>query len=153
LAVQALSQLDRPLIVVGDGRDRARLEELAGPTVTFTGRLPDAQTADLMARCRAFIFPGEDDFGIAPVQAMAAGRPVIAFAAGGALDTIVEGETGLFFHQPAVDPLKAAVQRFETLIFQPGRIRRHAEQFSRSIFEEQIGAFIEQKIGRWKQNR
>lgn len=153
LAVQALSQLDRPLVVVGDGRDRAKLEALAGPTVTFTGRLPDTQTADLMARCRAFIFSGEDDFGIAPVQAMAAGRPVIAFAAGGALDTIVEGETGLFFHQPAVEPLKAAVERFETLAFQPGRIRRHAEQFSRSIFEEQIRAFIEQKTDLWKQNR
>ena len=153
LAVQALSQLDRPLVVVGDGRDRARLEELAGPTVTFAGRLPDAQTADLMARCRAFIFPGEDDFGIAPVQAMAAGRPVIAFAAGGAMDTIVEGETGLFFHQPAVDPLKAAVERFETLTFQPARIRRHAEQFSRSIFEEQLRAFVEHKTGLSKQNR
>ncbi len=153
LAVQALSQLDRPLVVVGDGRDRAKLEELAGPSVTFTGRLTDGQTAGMMARCRAFIFPGEDDFGIAPVQAMAAGRPVIAFAAGGALDTIVEGATGLYFRQPSVESLKTAVERFETLTFQTSRIRRHAERFSRSIFEEQIREFVEQKTARWIKNR
>jgi glycosyltransferase involved in cell wall biosynthesis len=100
LAVEAFGRLGRPLVVVGDGRDRAALEAMAGASVTFTGRLPDQQVADLMGRCRALIFPGVDDFGITPVQAMAAGRPVIAYAAGGALDTVVEGLTGLFFREP-----------------------------------------------------
>ncbi|HJN42429.1 MAG TPA: glycosyltransferase, partial [Anaerolineales bacterium] len=88
LAVQACTRLNLPLIVAGDGRDRARLEALAGPMVQFVGRVPEADLPDLMARCRAFIFPGREDFGIAPVQAMASGRPVTAFAAGGALDYV-----------------------------------------------------------------
>jgi len=146
LAVRAFNKLDRPLIVVGDGRDKTRLEAMAGPSVTFTGRLPDAEAADLRARCRAFIFPGVDDFGIAPVEAMAAGRPVIAFAAGGALDTVKEGETGLFFRQPTVEALATAIEQFETLSFDPGRIRRHAEQFSRPVFEKRMTTFVERRF-------
>jgi len=146
LAVRAMTQLNRPLIVVGDGRDRARLESLAGPTVTFTGRLPDSEVTDLTGRCRAFIFPGVDDFGIAPVEAMAAGRPVIAFAAGGALDTVLEGETGLFFRAPTVEALVAAVEEFETLRFEPARIRQHAELFDRAVFEVKIATLIEETV-------
>ena len=147
LAVQALTRLDRPLLIVGEGRDRAKLESLAGPNVTFTGRLADNEVADLTGRCRGFIFSGVDDFGIAPVEAMSAGRPVIAFAAGGALDTINEGETGLFFREPTVEALVAAVEQFETLSFKPGRIRRHAEQFSRAVFENKITSLIEETVG------
>ena len=146
LAVQACSRLGRPLVVVGDGRDRASLQAMAGPSVTFSGRLPDHDVADLMARCRALLFPGVDDFGITPVQAMAAGRPVIAYAAGGALDTVVEGQTGLFFREPAPEALGAAVEQFETLAFDPARIRRHAEQFGRPLFEQQLTAYIEQQM-------
>ncbi len=146
LAVQALNQLDRPLIVVGEGRDRARLETVAGPNVTFTGRLSDAEVADLMGRCRAFIFPGVDDFGIAPVEAMSAGRPVIALAAGGALDTVKEGKTGLFFHEQSAAALAAAVEQFETLNFDPIQIRRHAEQFSQANFKERLTTLIEKKM-------
>ncbi len=146
LAVQAFNKLGKPLIVVGDGRDRARLEAMAGPTITFAGRLPDDEVADLRQRCRAFLFPGVDDFGIAPVETMAAGRPVIAFAAGGALDTVVEGETGLFFRDPTPEALAAAVEQFEALQFDSGRIRRHAEQFGRPVFERQMAAFVELKL-------
>lgn len=143
LVVQALLQLDRPLVVVGDGRDRPKLEALAGPNVTFTGRLSDAEVAGLMGRCRAFLFPGVDDFGIAPVEAMSAGRPVIAYAAGGALDTVIEGETGLFFREPTADALAAAVEQFEALSFDPVRIRRHAESFGRPVFESQLTGYVE----------
>jgi glycosyltransferase involved in cell wall biosynthesis len=146
LAVQAFSRLDRPLIVVGDGRDRASLQTMAGPSVTFTGRLPDREVADLMGRCQALIFPGVDDFGITPVQAMAAGRPVIAYAAGGALDTVIEGRTGLFFREPAPEALGAAVEQLEALTFDPARIRRHAERFGRPLFEQQLAAFIDQQM-------
>lgn len=146
LAVKAMSLLDRPLIVVGDGRDRAKLEAMAGPNVKFTGRLPEDELAGLMARCRAFLFPGVDDFGIAPVEAMSAGRPVIAYAAGGALDTVVEGKTGLFFREASPEALVAAVEQFETLDFDPAAIRRHAEGFSRAVFEEKLTAFIENSV-------
>ncbi len=146
LAVQALTRLGRPLIVVGDGRDRAKLESLAGPNVTFAGRLPDSEVADLMARCQGFIFPGIDDFGIAPVEAMSAGRPVIAYAAGGALDTVIEGETGIFFRDPSTEALMAAVEQFEALNFEPARIQQHAQQFGRAEFEQKITALIEETV-------
>jgi glycosyltransferase involved in cell wall biosynthesis len=150
LAVQALGKLDRPLVVVGDGRDREKLESLAGPTVTFTGRLPDSEVAGLMGRCRAFIFPGMDDFGIAPVEAMSAGRPVIALAAGGALDTVKEGETGLFFREPTVEALMNAVEQFEELSFDPAQIRQQAERFSRAVFEQAFTTFVEEKMESFK---
>lgn len=146
LAVQAFTRLDRPLIVVGDGRDRAKLESMAGPSVTFTGRLPDSEVAALMGTCRGFIFPGVDDFGIAPVEAIAAGRPVIAYAAGGALDTVIEGETGIFFREPSVEALATAVNEFESLKFEPARLRLHAQQFGRAKFECRITALIEETV-------
>jgi glycosyltransferase involved in cell wall biosynthesis len=145
LAVQALSRLGKKLIVVGDGRDRGQLEALAGPTVEFRGRLPGAEVVDLMARCRAFLFPGFEDFGIAPVEAQAAGRPVIAFAKGGALDTVVEGETGLFFHEQSVEALMAAVEQFETMTFDPVAIRANAERFGTTRFHQELGAFVREK--------
>jgi glycosyltransferase involved in cell wall biosynthesis len=95
LAVQACTTLGLPLVVGGDGRDRARLERLAGPTVKFVGRVPEADLPALMAGCRAFIFPGLEDFGITPVQALAAGRPLVAFAGGGALDIVQDGVNGV----------------------------------------------------------
>jgi glycosyltransferase involved in cell wall biosynthesis len=152
LAVQALKQLDRPLIVVGEGRDRASLERLAGPTVTFVGHLSDNEVSDLLKRCRAFIFPGTDDFGIAPVEAMASGRPVIAFAAGGALDTVVEGKTGLFFRESTPEALAAAIQQFEALDFDSAAIRQHAERFDRALFEEKLTTFVENAVESYRQS-
>ena len=146
LAVQAFNRLGLPLIVAGDGRDRSRLEAMARPNVTFLGRVSDAEAADLMARCRAFIFPGLEDFGIAPVQAMAAGRPVIAQQGGGALDTVIEGVTGLFFQEPTPESLMAAVQRFETLHFDSLAIRAHAGRFDTRVFEESLTAFVDSKL-------
>ena len=101
-------------MIVGDGRDRERLEAISGPTVEFLGRVSDADAEDLMARCQAFIFPGLEDFGITPLQAQAAGRPAIAFGAGGALDTVVPGKTGEYFHQQTVESLVATLSAFES---------------------------------------
>jgi len=143
LAIEAFNRLRLPLVIVGDGRDRRRLQRMAGPTITFLGRVPAEQLADLYARCRAFVFPGVEDFGIAPVEAMAAGRPVIAFAAGGALDTVVEGVTGVFFDAPTPESLAEAVRRFEALRFDPRAIRRHAEQFDKRVFQEKIKKIAE----------
>lgn len=140
LAVQACTQLNLPLLVAGDGRDRARLERMAGPTVKFLGRVPDAEVPGLMARAKAFIFPGHEDFGIAPVQAMAAGRPVIAYAAGGALDTVIEGVTGHLFKEPS--ELASILQTFNAARFDSQAIRAHALKFDKSVFVQQLRDFI-----------
>ncbi|MDM8526779.1 glycosyltransferase [Anaerolineales bacterium HSG24] len=146
LAVQACSRLGKRLIVVGDGRDRATLEAMAGPTIQFTGRLPIGEVVRLMATCRAFFFPGFEDFGIAPVEAQAAGRPVIAFAKGGALDTVIEGLTGLFFYEQTIKALMAAIEQFETIQFDSAIIRTNAERFSETRFRREIISFIEETL-------
>ncbi|MGB9776501.1 MAG: glycosyltransferase [Anaerolineae bacterium] len=142
LAVEAFRRLGRPLVIAGDGRDRPRLESMAGPTVTFLGRVPDSALPDLFARCRAYVLPGVEDFGIAPVQAQAAGRPVIAFGAGGALDTVIPGRTGVFFHEPTPEALAEAVRAFDPESVDPQECVRNAARFDRSVFEEQILALV-----------
>ncbi len=146
LAVAACSQLGLPLLVAGTGRDRERLEALAGPTVKFLGFVPDADLPDLMARCRAFIFPGLEDFGIAPVQASAAGRPVIAFRGGGALDTVIPGVTGAFFDTQTVESLVATLRTFDARHYDPVAIRTHALQFDTRVFHAKISAFVLAKM-------
>lgn len=150
LAVQACTRLGKRLIIVGDGRDRASLETLAGPSIEFKGRLADADVADLMAKCRAFLFPGFEDFGIAPVEAQAAGRPVIAFGQGGALDTVSEGQTGLFFREQSVEALAETIEQFEGLSFDPAVARTNAERFSVERFKRELGAFVAQK---WQEKK
>lgn len=142
LAVQALTRLGKRLIIVGDGRDRARLETLAGPTVAFKGHLPRQAVAELMAHCQAFIFPGFEDFGIAPVEAQAAGRPVIAFGRGGALDTVIEGQTGLFFRDQSIEALIEVIKQFEKMSFDPVAVRANAERFSVERFKRELGDFV-----------
>ncbi len=147
LAVQACTQLGLPLRIIGDGRDRASLERMAGPTVRFLGRLPDADVKDHLRRCRAFLFPGEEDFGLAPLEAMASARPVVAFAAGGALETVVEGVTGAFFRQPAVESLANILRTFDAAQYDPLAIRRHAETFDRAVFADRLRTFVKQATG------
>jgi glycosyltransferase involved in cell wall biosynthesis len=144
LAVQVCSKLGLPLLVAGEGRDRARLERMAGPTVKFLGRVPDRDLPDLMARCRVFLFPGLEDFGIAPVEAQAAGRPVIAYRGGGALDTIVEGQTGLFFDQQTPEALCEALEKLADMHFDPDTIRANAERFDAAHFVSDLTGFVEQ---------
>ena len=145
LAIGAFNRLGLPLVVAGAGRDAARLEKLAKPNVRFLGRVPDADLPDLMARCKAFIFPGREDFGITPVEAQASGRPVVAFGAGGALDTVVDGETGVLFEEQTVESLTDAVRRFNTLKFDPAALRCHAETFSTEAFKHRLAECIETK--------
>ncbi len=143
LAVEAMSRLGLPLKVVGSGPDTARIRALAGPTVQFLGRLPDADVTALFSRCRAFLFPGEEDFGIAPLEAMASGRPVIAYGAGGALETVVEGETGIFFREPTVESLMEAVTRLQAGSWDAQRLRAHAERFDVPTFQARLKALVE----------
>jgi glycosyltransferase involved in cell wall biosynthesis len=142
LAVRALSELGVPLVIAGEGRDRSRLEALARPNVRFLGRVSDAEATHLLQRCRAFVFPGEEDFGITPLEANACGKPVIAFAAGGALETIVEGVTGTFFLEPTVQCLADAVRAFDERKFDAHEIRRHADKFGTAAFKDKIRQLV-----------
>jgi glycosyltransferase involved in cell wall biosynthesis len=146
LAVQACTLLGRRLLVIGDGPDRARLMADAGPTISFLGRLSDAEVEHHAARCRALIFPGEEDFGMAPLEVAAAGRPTIAYRGGGAVETIVEGLTGVFFDRENVEDLAAAILRFERVDWSPVTLRRHAENFGIDVFQFRLRAFLA-KVG------
>jgi len=134
LAVQAFTKLGKRLVIIGDGPDRDRLEAMAGPTVEFLGRAADEVVTEKMATCRAYVFPGSEDFGIVPVEAQACGKPVIAFRDGGALETVVEGKTGVFFDRPDAESLTGAVRDLEAREWNPRRIRRNAERFSTERF-------------------
>jgi glycosyltransferase involved in cell wall biosynthesis len=142
LAVAACTRLGVPLRVIGDGRDREKLAALAGPTVRFDGRVSDRDVHTALGRCRAFIFPGEEDFGIAPVEAMAAGRPVVAYAAGGALDTVSDGVSGRYFAPQTADALADTLASFDSASFDPDAVRAHAMQFDTAAFKEQIQAYV-----------
>jgi glycosyltransferase involved in cell wall biosynthesis len=146
LAVRAFNQLERPLMIAGDGRDREALEALAGPTVTFLGYVPDEELPQLFARCRAYILPGMEDFCIAPVQAQAAGRPVIAYGAGGALDTVIEGETGAFFRRQTPEALAEAARAFDPDAIDPQACRANAERFDVAVFQERLSHFVRERM-------
>jgi glycosyltransferase involved in cell wall biosynthesis len=146
LAVEAFRVLGLPLKIFGAGRDRAALEALAAPNIEFLGHVSEDQRRDLFARCRAFIFPGAEDFGITPLEAMAAGRPVIAYAAGGALDTVIDGATGRFFTQQTAAALAAAVAASRGDTYDAQTIRRHAERFDRAAFLDRMRAFIDSTV-------
>jgi glycosyltransferase involved in cell wall biosynthesis len=145
LAIEAFNRLGLPLVIAGDGRDRARLESLAKPNVQFLGRVPETDLPDLFARSRAFVFPGYEDFGIAPVEAQACGRPVIAFGAGGAIDTVIDGQTGVLFKEQQIDDMIAAIKRLGTIKFDPQAARSNAERFSDAAFKEKLGKFVVEK--------
>ncbi len=142
LAVEACTRLQLPLIVVGDGRDRPALERAAGPTVTFLGRVSQEEIVRLMQRARAFLFPGLEDFGIAPVEAMACGRPVIAYAGGGALDTVLPGITGEFFTEQNAESLMAVLRQFDPHKYDPHACRAQAENFDVQVFRQKLDAYI-----------
>jgi len=143
LAIQACNLLNVPLKVVGSGPDEKRLRGIAGAKTEFLGRLPDADVIGLMANCRAFLFPGEEDFGIAPVEAMAAGRPVVAYGAGGALETVLPGETGLFFSEPTAESLAQSLRDMDSFAADTAAIRHHAETFDTRLFQQKIRRFTE----------
>lgn len=142
LAITACSRLGLALVVAGEGRDRTRLQALAGPSVKFLGRVSDSDAHDLLARCRAFIFPGEEDFGITPLEANACGKPVVAFAGGGALETVQPGITGEYFCEPTADSLEQVLTAFDDAKYDPGSLRRHAEKFGTPVFRERIRQLI-----------
>lgn len=142
LAIEACTRLNRKLFIIGDGPDRARLEKLAGPNVRFLGRQPDDAVVGYAARCCALLFPGEEDFGMTPLEVNAAGRPVIAFRAGGAVETVIENVTGLFFDEPTSVSLADAIERFERQSWDSLALQSHARKFDRAVFAERLLAFL-----------
>jgi glycosyltransferase involved in cell wall biosynthesis len=143
LAVSAFSRLKRPLWIAGDGPERRRLEAAAGPSVRFLGSVAPDHLPPLYARARFFVLPGEEDFGIAPVEAQAAGRPVLALGRGGALETVIEGETGVFFRKPTVESLLEGIAAIDTLQPDPLRLHEHATRFDAARFGPQMRAVVD----------
>jgi glycosyltransferase involved in cell wall biosynthesis len=142
LAIEACSRMNRKLLIVGDGPHKKALMEKAAPCVTFCGRLSDAVVDELIISSRALIFPGEEDFGMTPLELAASGRPTIAYRAGGAMETVIDGVTGTFFDEQTVEDVMSAIERFEAQSFSPEVLRRHAEKFSVGVFREKMANFL-----------
>ena len=145
LTVAAFTRLGLPLVVIGDGKERSRLEKMAGSNIQFLGYQSNAVVADYMERCKALIFPAEEDFGITPVEAQAAGAPVIAYGRGGATETVISGKTGLLFTQQTVESLINAVVEFEQgLTMMPAHLIRHTvERFSEARFRQEFQQLVD----------
>jgi len=142
IAVEACTRTDRRLVVIGDGPDRARLEALAGPGVSFLGRLPDDLVNRYASGCRALIFPGEEDFGMAPLEVNAAGRPVVAYGSGGATETVINGLNGILFREQTTGSLIEALEQFENMDWDPAAIRRNAQRYDVHVFQERLLDFL-----------
>jgi glycosyltransferase involved in cell wall biosynthesis len=141
LAIQAVAKTGDRLIVVGDGNEMDRLRSLAGPTVEFTGWISNDEIRDYYAGCRAVLFPGEEDFGIVPVEAMATGKPVIAFGHGGALETVVDRsdlKTGVLFSKQKVDSMVEAFRKLSETEFDPVKIRQFALGFDKEVYKSRM---------------
>jgi len=144
LAVEAFSNTGRKLIVIGEGPELGRLKKQAGPSIRFMGWQDDNAVRRYLASCRALVFPGEEDFGIVPVEAQMMGRPVIAFGRGGALETVINRETGLFFDSQDEKSLVGALNEFEQIEhkFSPERIKLHSSQFDPNLFKNRFQKFV-----------
>jgi glycosyltransferase involved in cell wall biosynthesis len=147
LIVEAFTHLDLPLVVVGDGAERQHLQNIAGKNITFLRHQPEAVVVDLMQRCKAFVYAAAEDFGIALVEAQAAGAPVIAYGKGGAAESIIPGKTGLLFAEQTVDSLIDAIKTFEAgqIKFDQTQIRQNAERFAPERFQRELSIYIDRK--------
>lgn len=145
LAIEACNQLQLPLVVFGQGAEYKRLKKMAGPTIQLMGRQPDEMIRDYYRKCKAFIFPGEEDFGMTPLEAQACGRPVIAYGKGGALETVIDGETGVFFHEQTVESVIEGIKKLDSLEVKKSICRANAERFSEQAFKENLRKEIERR--------
>jgi len=150
LVVRAFNDLELPLKIAGSGTDSARLRKIAKPNIEFLGRISDEELRRRYSESQAFIFPAEEDAGIMPLEAMSCGTPVIAYAAGGALETVVGGKTGLFFNEQSVEAIKQAVQVFDVRRFDVEVIRNHAKQFDKLIFRQRIKSLVDNWYANFK---
>jgi glycosyltransferase involved in cell wall biosynthesis len=146
LAVDVFNINGKKLVIAGTGPESDKLKSIAGQNITFLGWQSDEELAQLYAKCTALIFPGEEDFGIVPLEAQASGKPVVAFGKGGALETIIEEKTGIFFSKQSVESLRDAVERLSLIKFNSNDIRQHALGFSRLIYKQKMKDYIEEKV-------
>jgi glycosyltransferase involved in cell wall biosynthesis len=146
LVLEAYRGTGRPVTIVGTGPEEARLKAQAPSEVTFAGRVSDERLRDLYRSCRALLMPGVEDFGIAPLEAMACGRPAVAFGEGGGLETVVDGRTGLVFREPTPASLRAAVDRLETVGFNRETLRSQAEAHGPGVFSSRFRRFVERTL-------
>jgi glycosyltransferase involved in cell wall biosynthesis len=147
LAVEACNRLKQNLVVIGGGEMLQHIRKIAGPTITVLGAQPFDQLRHHYARCKALIFPGEEDFGIVPLEAMASGRPVIAYGRGGATETVVAGKTGLFFHEQTIDAVIEELERFRMTDFNPLEAVARAAEFRTAVFMDRFRAFAAKATG------
>jgi glycosyltransferase involved in cell wall biosynthesis len=158
IAIEAFKHLKERLVVIGTGQDEKSLKKMAGSNVDFLGWVDSEGLAEYYSGCKALIFPGEEDFGIVPVEAQCFGKPVIAYGTGGVLESVrgvwskspggelVENPTGLFFEEQSAEALAAAVRDFSAISFSPSRIREHALRFDKEIFRDRIKSYIEKQL-------
>lgn len=142
LAIAACNQLRVPLTIMGSGPDTERLKKLAGPTITFLGRVSDEELVYQAQHAKAFLFPNEEDFGISAAEALAAGTPVIGYAKGGILDIVQDGESGILFAEQTVESLIAAIKRFDEYSFLPATLHRKSKRFAPSLFATKIRKIV-----------
>jgi len=150
IAIEAFNQMKLPLIIIGRGPELERLRKIAGPTIKFLGRVPDKKLAGYYAHSKAFIFPQEEDFGIVAIEAMASGRPVIAYRAGDIPEHLIEGKSGIFFEHQTADDIISAVRKFEKMKFDPTFIRDNVLKFDREFFKKKILAYIKNEHSKFK---
>jgi glycosyltransferase involved in cell wall biosynthesis len=146
IAVRAFNRLRLPLVIVGNGPDGRRLRRLAGPTIRFEGRVSDDRAAALLARARALVVTATEEFGIAAVEAQAAGRPVIALAEGGVGETVIEGETGAFYPHNSVEALTDLLAAFDPLAIDPAACVANAQRFAVGRFQSAMTRVVEQRV-------
>ncbi len=145
IAVEACTKLNVPLVVIGDGPEQQKLKKMAGSCVKFLGRVSDDVIREHYGKCKAFLFPGEEDYGITPLEAQASGRPVIAYGKGGVLETVIDGETGVFFKEQTVESMIEAIKKAKKIEFQKEKLREHAMEFDEEVFRKKLKKFIEKQ--------
>lgn len=152
LLIDAFNEMKLPLVIVGVGKDEKILRRRAGRFITFLGAIPDAELEKIYQGALALVFPQNEDFGITVVEAMSCGKPVIAFAAGGALETVIPGKTGLFFDNQSIPSLKKAILEFQAMKWDSETIRNHAELFDKKVFLDNLKRYIDEKWQIWRKD-
>lgn len=150
LIIEAFNKMELPLKIVGRGVEMKNLQKIAGPTIEFLGRVSDRELKNIYAKAQAFLFPQEEDFGIVAIEALASGRPIIAFRAGDIVEHVKDGVTGVFFEEQTVDDVILAVKKFKETTFDSEKIRQTSMKFEKKIFKEKIKDFVEDKYKEFK---
>lgn len=153
IVIEAFNRLGLPLKIIGRGPELERLKKDARPNVEFLGRVSDEKLIHYYSNCRAFVFPQEEDFGLVAIEAMACGRPIIAYRGGDIAEHMEEGKSGVFFEKQSVEDVIGAVERFQKLSFLPAKIRESVLKFDKGLFKKKISAYLEEQYGRFKSQR